>query len=215
MSAREELHQAIIEGRISETPGMTREALDQGLEPAALMNGVLIPAMQVVGDKFEKQEYFVPEVLVSARAMQASLSILRPLLAASGGGEATRVTMGTVKGDIHEIGKNIVCMVLEGAGYQVSDLGVDVAVADFVRAAGETDIIGMSSLLTTSRNIMRETVQALAEAGLRDRVRVIVGGAAVTPEFAEVIGADAFARDANEAVRVVKGLVKGERLESI
>ncbi len=210
MSVKEELHQAIIDGKISETPGMTDAALGAGVEPMILMNDVLIPAMQVVGERFDKQEYFVPEVLVAARAMQGSLAILRPLLIAGGASSAGRVIMGTVKGDIHEIGKNIVCMVLEGAGFEVSDLGVDVAVGDFVKAAEEgADVIGMSSLLTTSRNFMRDTIQALSDAGLREKAKVVVGGAAVTPEFAEAIGADAFARDANEAVRVIAGLCKG------
>ncbi len=216
MDLKGELHQAIIMGQISETPGMTDSVLGSGVEPMVLMNEVLIPAMQVVGEKFEKQEYFVPEVLVAARAMQGSLAILRPLLAASGASSAGHVTMGTVKGDIHEIGKNIVCMVLEGAGFEVNDLGVDVAVGDFVRAAEDgTDIIGMSSLLTTSRNFMRDTIEALQEAGLRERVKVIVGGAAVTPEFANAIGADAFARDANEAVRTIADIRKGAQIEPL
>lgn len=203
MEAKEALNKAIIEGKMSETPDITQAALDGGVEPAVLMNEVLIPAMQTVGKKFERQEYFVPEVLVSARAMQASLAILRPMLAASGVEAVASIAMGTVKGDIHEIGKNIVCMVLEGAGFEVTDLGVDVPPAAFVEAAGGVDFIGMSSLMTTSRDVMGETIRALEEAGLRGQVKVVVGGAAVTPEFARIVGSDAYARDANEAVRIV------------
>jgi 5-methyltetrahydrofolate--homocysteine methyltransferase len=208
MDKSEELGKAIIEGKMSETPGITQEALDQGVEPGILMNEVLIPAMQVVGEKFEAQEYFVPEVLVSAHAMQASLNILRPLLTAGGVEAAARIAMGTVKGDIHEIGKNIVCMVLEGAGFEVVDLGVDVPPPLFVKAAGDgAGIIGMSSLMTTSRDVMKDTIEALAEAGLRQGVKVVVGGAAVTPAFAESIGADVYGRDANEAVRIINELI--------
>jgi len=203
MDAKEALNKAVIEGKMSETPDITQAALDGGVEPAVLMNEVLIPAMQTVGEKFERQEYFVPEVLVSARAMQASLAILRPLLAASGVQAVASIAVGTVKGDIHEIGKNIVCMVLEGAGFEVTDLGVDVPPAAFVEAAGGVDFIGMSSLMTTSRDVMGETIRALEEAGLRGKVKVVVGGAAVTPEFARMVGSDAYARDANEAVRII------------
>lgn len=203
MDARETLNKAIIEGKMSETPPITQAALDGGVEPAVLMNEVLIPAMQTVGEKFERQEYFVPEVLVSARAMQASLAILRPLLTAHGVEAVASIAMGTVKGDVHEIGKNIVCMVLEGAGFEVTDLGVDVPTATFVEAAGGVDFIGMSSLMTTSRDVMGETIRALQEAGLRAKVKVVVGGAAVTPEFARMVGSDAYARDANEAVRII------------
>ncbi|RJP28626.1 MAG: cobalamin-binding protein [Actinobacteria bacterium] len=206
MDVKEELGGAIIAGKMSETAGITRAALDGGVEPAALMNEVLIPAMQTVGDKFERQEYFVPEVLVSARAMQASLAVLRPLLAAHGVEAVARIAIGTVKGDIHEIGKNIVCMVLEGAGFAVTDLGVDVLPQTFVEAAGGVDFIGMSSLMTTSRDVMGDTIRALAEAGLRDKVKVVVGGAAVTLDYASIIGADAYARDANEAVRIITAM---------
>jgi len=205
MDQKEKLAKAIIEGKMSETPGITEEALDQGFEPGILMNEVLIPAMQVVGKRFESQQYFVPEVLVSAHAMQGSLNILRPLLVTDGIKAAARIAVGTVKGDIHEIGKNIVCMVLEGAGFEVVDLGVDVPPPVFVQAADDgADIIGMSSLMTTSRNKMKDTLDSLSEAGLRDGVKVVVGGAAVTPAFAETIGADAYGRDANQAVQIIK-----------
>ncbi len=205
MGIREDLRQAIIEGHMRDTPELTRAALGGGEDAVDLMNEVLIPAMQVVGEKFESKEYFVPEVLVSARAMQASLELLRPLLAAVQDRSTMRAAVGTVKGDVHEIGKNIVCMVLEGAGFEVVDLGVDVDPSAFVEAASNgARVIGMSSLLTTSRGQMRDTIEALAGEGLRDSVKVLVGGAAVTPEFARAIGADAFGKDANEAVRLVK-----------
>ena len=176
MGIREDLRQAIIEGHMRDTPEFTRAALGGGEDAVDLMNEVLIPAMRVVGEKFESKEYFVPEVLVSARAMQASLELLRPLLAAVQDRSTMRAAVGTVKGDVHEIGKNIVCMVLEGAGFEVVDLGVDVDPSAFVEAASNgARVIGMSSLLTTSRGQMRDTIEALAGEGLRDSVKVLGG----------------------------------------
>lgn len=202
----EELMEAIIEGRIDDTPEITQALLDEGVSPKEIMDSYMIPAMQVVGDKFEEQEYFVPEVLVAAHAMQASLSLVEPLLAKSDEKPAGRVVIGTVKGDLHEIGKNIVAMMLQGAGFKVDNLGVDVSSESFIQAvkASDADILGMSSLLTTAMRSMQETIDMLTEQGIRDSVKVMVGGAAITPEFASRIGADIYCTDANDAVRTAR-----------
>ncbi|MBN2028251.1 MAG: corrinoid protein [Actinobacteria bacterium] len=204
----EELMEAIIEGRIDDTPDITRALLDDAVSPKEIMDKYMIPAMQVVGEKFEEQEYFVPEVLVAAHAMQASLALVEPLLAQSDERPTGKVVIGTVKGDLHEIGKNIVAMMLQGAGFQVNNLGVDVSSEAFVAAVEEidADILGMSSLLTTAMRSMQDTIDMLLEAGIRERIKVIVGGAAITPEFARRIGADVYCEDANEAVKVAREL---------
>ncbi|MEW5735382.1 MAG: corrinoid protein [Thermodesulfobacteriota bacterium] len=205
------LADAIVNGRIADAPGLARELLDSGMEAKAVMEKVMIPAMETVGKLFEQKEYFVPEVLVSAHAMKAALGVVEPLLSASGIPPAGKVVLGTVEGDLHEIGKNIVAMMLQGAGFSVVNLGVDVPAGKFVQAAAEhgAHILGMSSLLTTAMKNMRDIVDGLAREGLRDRVRVMVGGAAVTPEFARRIGADFYCADANEAVRVAKEIRTG------
>lgn len=187
---------------------MTRAALDTGVPAADIMSLGLIEAMSIVGEKFEKKEYFVPEVLVSARAMHESMDVLRPLLEASGVEPLARVTMGTVKGDLHDIGKDIVSIVLTGAGFEVQSLGADVPSEKFVEAAaGGAGVVGMSSLLTTTRPRMAEVIRLLEERGLRDGVKVIIGGAAVTEGFANEIGADGYGADAAQAVRLVKSLL--------
>lgn len=202
---------AVIAGDVAGAPGFTVQALDSGIHAAQIMNSALIPAMAIVGERFECKEYFVPEVLVSARAMQAALDLLRPLLEAGNVEPLGRVAIGTVKGDLHDIGKNIVAMVFTGAGMEVENLGAGVAPQAFVDAAERgAGIIGMSSLLTTTRNVMAEVVKLMESRGLRHGVRVLVGGAAVTDRFATEIGADAYASDANDALRVAKGLLEAE-----
>jgi 5-methyltetrahydrofolate--homocysteine methyltransferase len=204
----EEIKAGVIRGDIGGLPELTQNALDGGLAPETVMNGGLISAMAVVGDKFEKKEYFVPEVLVSARAMEAALTVLRPLLESGNVQPLGRIAVGTVKGDLHDIGKNIVAMVLTGAGFEVENLGTDVSPDSFVEAAaGGAQVIGMSSLLTTTRPVMGEVVRLLEERGLRGNVKVVLGGAAVTEKFSEEVGADAYGADANDAVRKVKGLL--------
>jgi 5-methyltetrahydrofolate--homocysteine methyltransferase len=199
---------AVIAGDMIGAPELTRQALASGFDAVEIMNGSLIPAMSVVGDKFESKEYFVPEVLVSARAMQAALDLLRPLLDAGSVEPLGRVAIGTVKGDLHDIGKNIVAMVLTGAGMEVENLGADVAPQAFVEAAERgAQIIGMSSLLTTTRQVMVDAVALLESRGLRGTVKVLVGGAAVTDHFADEIGADAYASDATDALRKAKSLL--------
>lgn len=205
----EEIRAAVIAGDLASIGGLTSRALEAGLAAATVMDDGLILAMSVVGDRFEKKEYFVPEVLVSARAMDASLSILRPLLEESNVEPLGSVAIGTVKGDLHDIGKNVVAMVLTGAGLAVENLGTDVPVSAFVEAArAGAQVIGMSSLLTTTRPVMADVVRALEGVGLRDTVKVVIGGAAVTARFAEEIGADAFGKNATDAVRVVKRLLE-------
>jgi 5-methyltetrahydrofolate--homocysteine methyltransferase len=204
----EKIKEGVIAGDMSLVAGLTENALAGGGDPKTIMDDALIPAMSVVGEKFEKKEYFVAEVLISARAMEASLVLLRPLLEAAKVEPIGRVAVGTVAGDLQDIGKNIVGMVLTGAGMSVENLGVDVAPEAFVEAAERgADVIGMSSLLTTTRTNMSEVVSLLQERGLRDGVKVVIGGAAVTEKFASEIGADGYGTDANDAVKVVKRLM--------
>jgi len=169
----------------------------------------MIPAMDEVGRLFEENEYYVPELLIAARAMKAGLSILRPHLVATGIEPKGRVALGTVKGDLHDIGKNLVGIMIEGAGFEVVDLGVDVGPDQFVRAVADQNVsvIGLSALLTTTMPSMQRTIDALKEAGLRDKVKVIIGGAPVTQRYADEIGADGYSRDAAAAAKLVKQLL--------
>lgn len=196
------LHDAVLNGDDAAAVAITRAALAAGVEPLRLVNGAMSPAMDVVGRRFEAHEYFVPQLLLSARAMKAAMELIRPLLAARGSEPAGRVLIGTVFGDRHDIGKNLVSALLEGGGFEVKDLGVNVSPEKFVSAiaSGPFQILAMSSLLTTTMRSMADTLQALAGAGLRDRVKVLVGGAAITPQFAAQIGADGYGANAVEAV---------------
>ena len=188
---------------------LVRQALDQGMTPAEILNGGLIAGMDEVGKDFKAGDLFVPEVLIAARAMHAGMDILRPLLAEGDAPSAGKYLIGTVQGDLHDIGKNLVRMMLEGAGFQTIDLGTDVKPETFVAAVQEhqPQLLGMSALLTTTMPGMKATIEALQEAGLRDTVMIMIGGAPVTAPFAEQIGADAYAPDAATAVDVARGLV--------
>jgi len=188
---------------------LVQQALDQGMTPAEILNGGLIAGMDQVGRDFKAGELFVPEVLIAARAMQAGMNVLRPLLAESDVPIAGKYVIGTVQGDLHDIGKNLVKMMLEGAGFQTIDLGVDVRPEEFVAAVREhrPQLLGMSALLTTTMPGMKATIEALEEAGLRDKVKVMVGGAPVTAAFAKQIGADAYAPDAASAVETARALI--------
>jgi 5-methyltetrahydrofolate--homocysteine methyltransferase len=188
---------------------MVEQALSEGADPQELLDRYLVPAMDEVGRRFEANEYFVPELLIAARAMKAALELIRPLLAESGAEPAGRVVIGTVRGDLHDIGKNLVAAMLEGGGFEVIDLGVDVAPERFITAAEENraQIIAMSALLTTTMPGMKTTLEAIEAAGLRDRVKVMVGGAPVTRAFADEIGADGFSDNASGAVRVARDLI--------
>jgi len=188
---------------------LTHKALDKGLSPVEILNGGLIAGMNAVGRDFRDGILFVPEVLIAARAMKAGMEVLRPLLEETGVPSVGRVVIGTVKGDLHDIGKNLVKMMMEGAGFEVYDLGVDVPPETFVEAVREkqADLVGLSALLTTTMVEMRNVLAKLEEAGLRDKVRVMVGGAPVTQDYAEEIGADGYARNASVAVEKAKELL--------
>jgi 5-methyltetrahydrofolate--homocysteine methyltransferase len=197
----------VIAGQTEAVESDVKAALAAGVEAGTILNEALIAAMDEVGRRFEDGDFFVPEMLISARAMQAGLALLKPHLAATDIKAAGKVAIGTVKGDLHDIGKNLVAMMLEGAGFEIVDLGVDVAPEAFVEAVqGGANLIGMSALLTTTMSNMSATIEALKTAGLRDKVKVMVGGAPVTEDFAKSIGADAFAPDASSATRIARQL---------
>jgi 5-methyltetrahydrofolate--homocysteine methyltransferase len=204
-----ELSEAVIAGNRSGARKLTEAALAEGVAPETIMDDGLIAAMAVVGERFGRGEIYVPEMLVSARAMHACLTVLEPLLAAGGGTARGTVLLGTVKGDVHDIGKNIVGIMLRGSGFTVHDLGVNVPPEGFVAAVREhePDILGLSALLTTTMPGMRTVIEALEAAGLRQRVKVLVGGAPVTEEFASAIGADGYGRDAAAGARKASELV--------
>lgn len=202
------IYENVIEGQAQEVESGVQAALGAGVEAGVILNEALIAAMEEVGQRFEDGDFFVPEMLISARAMQAGLALLKPYLAATDVKSSGKIAIGTVKGDLHDIGKNLVAMMLEGAGFEIIDLGVDAAPEDFVDAVKEgANLIGMSALLTTTMSNMGATIEALKAAGVRDRVKVMVGGAPLTEEFAKSIGADAFAPDASSATRVARKLV--------
>jgi 5-methyltetrahydrofolate--homocysteine methyltransferase len=204
------LSAAVIEGDLEVMEGLTRAALDEGLSAKQILDDGLMPGMDHVGVEFKAGNMFVPEVLRSARAMQASMKIIRPLLAETGADMAGRVLLGTVKGDLHDIGKNLVSMMCEGAGFEVRDIGKDVAPEEFVEAVKdfEPDVVGMSALLTTTMRAMEQTIKALEEAGVRDQVKIIIGGAPVTQAFADQIGADGYASNAASASDLAKNLTE-------
>jgi corrinoid protein of di/trimethylamine methyltransferase len=192
---------------------LTNEGLAMGMNPETLLYDALIPSLEEVGARFERGDFFVPEMLIAARAMQGALDILRPLLAETGAKPIGTVVMGTVKGDVHDIGKNLVNIMLEGAGFTVHDLGVNVAPEKFVEQVQEhePDIVGFSAFLTTTMPMFKANINALEKTGLRDRVIVMVGGAPVTQEYADAVGADGYAADASTAVRLAKALIENRR----
>ena len=204
----EEIYQNVIDGQAPVVQAGVEAALAEGVKADVILNQALIAAMDEVGRRFEAGDFFVPEMLIAARAMQAGLTLLKPHLADADVKSAGKVAIGTVKGDLHDIGKNLVAMMLEGAGFEVNDLGVDVTPETFVQAAKSgAQVIGMSALLTTTMPNMKNTIEALSSAGVRDKVKVVVGGAPVTEDYAKRIGADAFAPDASSATRVIRKLV--------
>jgi 5-methyltetrahydrofolate--homocysteine methyltransferase len=203
-----DIYENVINGQAPAVEAGVKAALASGVAADAILNQALIAAMDEVGRRFEEGDFFVPEMLIAARAMQAGLNHLKPYLAESSIKSAGKVAIGTVKGDLHDIGKNLVAMMLEGAGFEVKDLGVDVSPEAFVKAAQEgAQVVGMSALLTTTMSNMEKTIQALKDAGLRESVKVIIGGAPVTQDYANRIGADAFAPDASSATRTVRQLL--------
>jgi len=205
----EQMQEDLYNGEADEVEAATKKALDEGMSAQEILDGGLIAGMDEVGRDFKAGDLFIPEVLIAARAMHAGMGVLRPLLAESGVPSMGKIALGTVAGDLHDIGKNLVGMMLQGAGFEIVDLGTGVSPAQFVKVVREqgADLVGMSALLTTTMPSMKSTIEALTEAGLRDRVKVIVGGAPVTANFAEKIGADAYAADAAAAVDTARGLL--------
>ena len=208
MAVLEDLKASVIEMEVERAIELTQKALDEGLGAEEILNKALVPAMDVVGEQYERGEKYVPEMLLSAHAMKGAMGLLRPLLVESGVEMKGRVVIGTVEGDLHDIGQNLVGMMLEGAGFEVYNLGAEVPAEEFVRGAKEheADLVGMSALLTTTMLHMPEVIDALREAGLRARVKVMIGGAPVTQEFAGEIGADGYAPDAASAVKLAERL---------
>jgi len=205
----EQISTAVIEGNLDDIEDLTEDALDDGLNAEEVLNQGLMAGMDYVGVEFKAGNMFVPEVLRSAKTMQIAMDILKPLLVESGVKTAGKVLLGTVKGDLHDIGKNLVGMMCEGAGFEVKDIGKDIAPEQFVEAVKEwePDVLGMSALLTTTMRAMESTIKVLEEAGLRDRVKIIIGGAPVTQTFADQIGADGYASNAAGAADLAKRLL--------
>jgi len=205
----DKLHQAVIDGDWKTAAAATQAALAASVTPMAIVTDCLMPAMKEVGRLFDCEEYFVPEMLLSARAMKASMEIIRPLLAAAGAEPVGRVVIGTVKGDLHDIGKNLVASMLEGGGFEVIDLGADVSPERFVEAAAarNAQLVALSALLTVTMTSMKTTIDAFRAAGLRDKVKIMVGGAPVTEQYAQSIGADGYGESAGAAVALARKLV--------
>jgi len=209
MAEPADLYDAILTGNAKKAEEVTKAALAAGADPSELLGQYMIPAMDEVGKRFECNEYFVPELLIAARAMKTALQLLTPRLAAAGVKAAGRVVIGTVQGDLHDIGKNLVASMLEGGGFQVVDLGVDVPPQKFVEAAKEADgtILALSALLTTTMTQMKLVIQALEAAGLRATTKVVIGGAPITQQYADEIGADGYSDNASGAVGLARKLV--------
>jgi 5-methyltetrahydrofolate--homocysteine methyltransferase len=199
---KKELQQAIIKGKRDAVEPLIRKALADGLNPEEIMDAIMIPAMDVVGEQFSRNEIFLPEMMIAARAMNIGLGILRPMLIAKGVSGRGKVVIGTVKGDIHDVGKNIVSIVLQGAGYEVMDLGIDVPPEKFVEAINQHQpkFVLMSALITLTMSMMEETIKFFQKSGVRGKVKVGVGGAPLTQSFADRIGADFYGKDARAAV---------------
>jgi len=206
MADLKKLYDAILIGDAKTAVALTREAITENIDPLQLISSTMVPAMDEVGKRYEEEEYFVPELLLAARAMKGSLELLRPLLAERGAKPAGTVAIGTVKGDLHDIGKNLVASLLEGAGFEVVDLGADVPPEKFIEAIRDkgAQIVCLSALLTVTMPSMKSTIEALKQAGLRDQVKVLIGGAPVTQQYADDIGADGYGESANNAVALAR-----------
>jgi methylmalonyl-CoA mutase cobalamin-binding domain/chain len=207
------LYDQTLVGNAPAVLDLTNEGLATGLTPERMLFEALIPSLEEVGARFERGDFFVPEMLIAGKAMSGALEVLRPLLAETGAESIGRFVMGTVKGDVHDIGKNLVNIMLEGAGFEVIDLGVQVAPEKFIAAIEEhkPDIVGFSAFLTTTMPMFKANINALEKAGLRQSVIVMVGGAPVTQEYADAVGADGYAADASAAVKLAKSLIKERR----
>ena len=209
----QQMYEATLVGNAPEVRELTEQGLADGISAETLLYDSLIPSLEDVGARFERGDYFVPEMLIAARAMQGALDILRPILAETGAKPVGTFLMGTVKGDVHDIGKNLVNIMLEGAGFTVIDLGVNVAPETFIEeiTANQPDIVGFSAFLTTTMPMFKANINSIEKAGLRDRVIIMVGGAPVTQEYADAVGADGYAADASTAVRLAKDLIERRR----
>ena len=209
MNLLNEIQQATMDGRAPEVAKLTQQALGEVMSLDDIINEGFISAMSIIGEKFTKNEIFVPEMLIAARAMKAGLKVLEPLMLAGERNYLGKIIIGTVKGDLHDIGKNLLGMMLQGGGYEVIDLGVDVTPDKFLAAVKEhqPQVVGLSALLTTTMPFMKETVKVLVEAGLREQVKILVGGAPISQQFADEIGADGYAADAGSAVELVKAVL--------
>ena len=210
MSKIQEIAAAVEAGKAKIVGGLVEEAIKEGCDPTEILNVGMIDAMGVVGEKFKKNEIFVPEMLVAARAMKKGVDVLKPHLAGDSAATVGKYIIGTVAGDLHDIGKNLVAMMIESAGFEVIYLGVDVPAEKFVEAIKENPdckVVGVSALLTTTMPAMKDTVKAIIDAGLQSQVKIMVGGAPITQEFADEIGADAYTMDAASAAQVAKTLV--------
>ncbi len=210
MADSAKLFDAIVNGHAKDAVAITKEALAENADPLELVTKYMIPAMDEVGRRFECEDYFVPELLLAARAMKGAMELIRPLLVERGTEPSGRVIIGTVKGDLHDIGKNLVASMLEGGGFEVVDLGADVAPEKFVEAVkhGKANVVCLSALLTVTMPSMKTTIAALNDAGLRGQVKVLVGGAPVTQQYADEIGADGYAENAGAAVKLARTIVK-------
>jgi len=208
-----ELKENVINGKADEVKELTQKALGEGQDIEEVLNEALIGGMDVVGEKFKRNEFYVPEMLISARAMKAGMAVLRPLLVNKGVKGLGKVVIGTAQGDLHDIGKNLVGMMLEGAGFEIINLGTDVPSEKFVEAVKDNNaqLIGISALLTTTMLSMKDVVKAVEKEGLKDKVKIIIGGAPVTQNYADEIGADGYAPDAASAVDMAKEILKKSR----
>jgi 5-methyltetrahydrofolate--homocysteine methyltransferase len=204
-----EIYHAILEGQHKRVEAKVQAALQAGINPKTILDEGMIAAMDKVGRLFESGDFYIPEMLVAARAMQSGLVVLKPHLKEANIQPAGKVAIGTVKGDLHDIGKNLVMMMLEGAGFEILDLGTDVAPEKFVAViqAGGVDILALSALLSTTMSSMKDTINALKEAGVREHVKVMIGGAPITEDYSKMIGADGFASDASRAVALAKSFL--------
>ncbi len=209
MTDLNELYEAILKGKLEQAQAVTQQAIAEGIDPQSIINDYMVKGMEEIGARFEAGKAFVPNLLMSARAMKGCLELLKPLLKGDGGSSAGRVVIGTVKGDLHDIGKNLVASMLEGCGFEVINLGVDVSSEKFIDAAktNHADIICMSALLTTTMNYMKEVIAAIEASDLKNKVKVMVGGAPLNNDFAIAIGADGYSANANDAVALARRLV--------
>ena len=208
----ETIKEMVVGGKFNDIENQVQQAVDSGTDLNRIINEALISAMDIVGKRFADNVIYVPEMLVSATTMKRGLDIIKPLMQSGEAENRGIIAMGTVKGDLHDIGKNLVTMMMEGAGFKVIDLGVDVKIEDLIDTvkSEEVDVLGLSALLTTTMPEMQNVIEALTEAGLRDKAKVIIGGAPIDQGFADKIGADGFGADAFEAVQLARGLISGK-----